>query len=191
MFAQWKTRDLIITAVLAVALGVLMWLWTVIYEGPGTALLTSLGANLLYGVYFLPGIMIPYIVRKPGAALLGSTLAAAVEIMGTQWGLPAIIYGVLQGAGAEVVYGARGWKDYRLGILLLAALVSAAFGFVFEYWQYSFSELAPLIQVAYVVLRAPSALILGGWLGKALADALARTGVLRGMALTREQSTRK
>ena len=72
MFAQWKTRDLIITAVLAVALGVLLWAWSVLYQG-GEAVLTNVGANLLYGVYFLPGIMIPYIVRKPGAALLGST----------------------------------------------------------------------------------------------------------------------
>ena len=186
MFAQWKTRDLIITAVLAVALGIVMWLWTILYEGPGTALLSSLGANLLYGVYFLPGVMIPYIVRKPGAALLGSILAAAVEIMGTQWGLPAIIYGVLQGLGAEAVYATRGWKDYRLVILMLAAVVSAAFGFVFEYWQYSYAELEPLVQAAYVALRLPSALALGGWLGKALADALTRTGVLRGMALTRK-----
>jgi len=186
MFAQWKTRDLIITAVLAVALGIVMWLWTILYEGPGTALLSSLGANLLYGVYFLPGVMIPYIVRKPGAALLGSILAAAVEIMGTQWGLPAIIYGVLQGLGAEAVYATRGWKDYRLVILMLAAVVSAAFGFVFEYWQYSYAELEPLVQAAYVALRLPSALALAGWLGKALADALARTGVLRGMALTRK-----
>ncbi len=186
MFSQWKTRDLIITAVLAVALGVLMWVWTIVYEGPGTALLTGVGANLLYGVYFLPGVLIPYIVRKPGASLLGSTLAAAVEIMGTQWGLPAIIYGVLQGAGAEVVYAARGWKDYRLVILMIASLASAAFGFVFEYWQYSYAQLEPLVQAAYVALRIPSALILAGWLGKALADALARTGVLRGMALTKK-----
>jgi ABC-type thiamin/hydroxymethylpyrimidine transport system permease subunit len=31
MFAQWKTRDLIITAVLAVALGILMIVWTAVY----------------------------------------------------------------------------------------------------------------------------------------------------------------
>lgn len=186
MFAQWKTRDLIITAVLAVALGILLIAWTAVYEGPGTALLTSLGANLLYGVYFLPGIMVPYIVRKPGTALLASFLAAAVELMGTQWGLPAIIYGLLQGLGAEVVFAARGWKDYRLIILMIASVMSAAFGFVFEYWQYAYSSLAPIVQAAYVLLRAPSALILAGWLGKALADALARTGVLRGMALTRK-----
>jgi energy-coupling factor transport system substrate-specific component len=169
------TRDLIITAVLAVALGILLIAWTVVYEGPGTALLTSLGANLLYGVYFLPGILVPYVVRKPGTALLASFLTAAVELMGTQWGLPAIIYGLLQGLGAEVVFASRGWKDYRLIILMIASVVSAAFGFVFEYWQY-----------AYVLLRLPSALILAGWLGKALADALARSGVLRGMALTRK-----
>jgi energy-coupling factor transport system permease protein len=186
MFSQWKTRDLIITAVLAVALGILMVVWTAIYEGPGTALLTSLGANLLYGIYFLPGILIPYIVRKPGAALLGSLLAAVVEMMFTQWGLPGVIYGLLQGLGAEVVFAALGWKNYSLVTLMAASVLSMLFGFVFEYFQYSYSQLEPLVQAAYVLLRIPSALILAGWLGKALGDALARTGVLRGMALTRK-----
>ena len=185
MFAQWKTRDLIITAALAVALGVLMWVWTAVYGG-GEAILTKLGANVLYGIYFLPGIMIPYIVRKPGAALLGSFLAAAVEILATQWGLSAIIYGVLQGLGAEVVFAARGWKDYRFVMLAIASILSAVFGFVFEYWQSGFAQLTPLFQAAYFLLRIPSALVLAAWLGKALADALARTGVLRGMALTRK-----
>lgn len=185
MLAQWKTRDLIITAALAVALGVLMWAWSVLYQG-GEVVLTKVGANLLYGVYFLPGILIPYIVRKPGAALLGSFLAAAVEMVATQWGLPAIVYGVLQGLGAEVVFAARGWKDYSFLTLVVASILSMVFGFVFEYWQYSYSQLEPLIQVAYVVLRTISAVVLAAWLGKALAEALARTGALRGMALTRK-----
>ncbi len=186
MFAQWKTRDLIITAALSVALGILMVVWTVIYEGPGTALLTSGGANLLYGVYFLPGILIPYIVRKPGAALLGSLLAAVVEMLATQWGLPGIIYGLLQGLGAEAVFAARGWKNYDIVTLVAASILSMLFGFVFEYFQYSYSELAPVWQALYVLLRIPSCLVLTVWLAKALADALARTGVLRGMAMTRK-----
>jgi energy-coupling factor transport system substrate-specific component len=186
MLAQWKTRDLIITAVLAVALGILMAAWTIVYEGPGTALLTGTGANLLYGIYFLPGIMIPYIVRKPGAAVIGSVLAGLVELMFTQWGLPAIIYSLLQGLGAEIVFAAFGWKNYKLLTLMVASLVSMLFGYAFEYWQYSFGELAVSVRVIYLLLRIPSALILAGWLGKALADALARTGVLRGMALTRK-----
>jgi energy-coupling factor transport system permease protein len=185
MLAQWKTRDLIITAALAVALGVLMWVWSVLYQG-GETILTKVGANVLYGVYFLPGIMIPYIVRKPGAALLGSFLAAAVEMVATQWGLPAIIYGVLQGLGAEAVFAARGWKDYGFVTLGAASILSAVFGFVFEYWQYSYSQLEPIVQAAYFLLRIPSALVLAAWLGKTLADSLARTGVLRGMALTRK-----
>lgn len=186
MFSQWKTRDLIITAALAVALGILMAAWTALYVGPATALLTDTGANLLYGIYFLPGILIPYIVRKPGAAMLGSVLAAITEMFFTQWGLSGIIYGLLQGLGAEIVFGARGWKDYRLGILMLAAVVSAAFGFVYEYIQYSYYQLAPVVQIAYFALRIPSAMILAGWLGKVIGDALARSGALRGMEINRK-----
>lgn len=186
MFSQWKTRDLIITAALSVALGVLMAAWNLLYEGPAAVLGT--GANLLYGIWFLPGILIPYIVRKPGAAVLGSVLAAFVEMLLSQYGLSALLYGLLQGLGAEIVFGARGWKDYRLGILMLAAVVSAAFGYAFEYIQYSYYELALTVQAAYFLLRVPSAMILAGWLGKAIGDALARAGVLNGMAITSKES---
>jgi energy-coupling factor transport system permease protein len=125
-------------------------------------------------------------VRKPGAAVLGSVLAAVAEMMGTQWGLSGIIYGLLQGLGAEVIFASRGWKNYDLITLMAASLLSMVFGFIFEYWQYSYGELTLAVQATYILLRIPSALILAGWLGKALGDALARTGVLRGMAVTRK-----
>lgn len=187
MFAQWKTRELIITAVIAVALGILLIVWTAIYLGPGTVLLGNTSVLLLYGPYYLPGILAPYIVRKPGAALLASLLAAGVEMLGTGWGLPALVYGLLQGLGAEIVFGARGWKDYRLSILLVASFVSALFSYPFEYWQYAYAELEPAVQVIYLLLRLPSALILAGWLGKVLGDALVKTGALRGLAITRQK----
>ena len=110
----------------------------------------------------------------------------SVEMAGTQWGLSGVIYALLQGLGAELVFAARGYNDYRMFMLVLASIVSAAFGFVFEYIQYSYSQLAVIWQALYFLLRIPSCIVLTAWLGKALADALVRTGVLRGMALTRK-----
>jgi energy-coupling factor transport system substrate-specific component len=186
LFVQWKTRELIVTAVLGVALGVLMIAWSILYLGPFTSILGEQGAVLLTGIYYLPGILVPYIVRKPGAALLASLVGAITEVLGAAWGLTAIGYGLLQGLGAEVAFGARGWKDYRLPVLGVASLLSAVFGFPLEYIEYSYHQLAPATQVLLFLLRMPSALVLAAWLGKALGDALAKTGVLRGLAIVRK-----
>lgn len=184
--SAWKTRDLIVTAVLGVALGILMIAWSALYLGPATALLGAEGAVILSGVYYLPGILAAYIIRKPGAALLASMIGAATEILGAAWGISTIGYGFLQGVGAEAVFGARGWKDYRLRVLMIASLVSAIVGFPLEYWEYGYSQLAPVVQLGFFLLRLPSALILAAWLGKALGDALKSTGALRGLAIAKE-----
>jgi hypothetical protein len=43
----------------------------------------------------------------------------------------------------------------------------------------SYGALLPAVQWGLFLLRIPSAAILGGWLGKALGDALLQTGVVR------------
>jgi energy-coupling factor transport system substrate-specific component len=93
--------------------------------------------------------------------------------------------GLIQGLGAEVVFASRGWKDYRLPVLMIAAVVSGIFAFVYEYFLFSYSQLGVDVQLGLFLLRIPSAIVLAGWLGKVIADALVRTGVLRGMAITK------
>ena len=187
LFAQWKTRDLIVTAVIAVALGLIFMAYGVLYlalAGP----LGQVGIMLLLGFYYLTGILVPYVVRRPGAALLSSFLAAFTELLaGSPFGIAAVWAGIIQGLGAEVVFAARGWKDYRLPVLIVAAIASGVFAFFYEYVLFSYGQLSAAVQLGLFFVRMPSAAILAGWLGKVLGDALARTGVLRGMAITKAQ----
>lgn len=185
--SNWTTRDLVVTAVIAVALGLIFMAYGVLYLAL-TPVLGQVGIMLLLGLYYLPGILAPYIVRRPGAALVASFLTALTEVLaGSPFGIAAIWAGLVQGLGAEVVFGARRWQDYRLPVLVVAAIVSGIFAYVYEYVLFSYGALPLAVQLGLFLVRIPSAAILAGWLGKALGDALARTGVLQGMALTRRR----
>ena len=188
LLAQWKTRDLIVTAVIAVALGIIFMGYGTFYVAM-VGLLGQVGVMLILGFYYLSGILVPYIVRKRGAALLASFLAAFTELLlGSPFGISAVWAGLIQGLGAEVVFAARAWKDYRLLTLIVAAIFSGIFAFFYEYVLFSYGNLGVDVQLGLFLLRMPSAVILAGWLGKLLGDALVRTGVLRGMAITRKKT---
>lgn len=184
-FQNWTTRDLIVTAVIAVALGLLYMAYSGLYLAL-TPILGQVGIMLALGFYYLVGVLTPYIIRKPGTALLASFLAALTEMLaGSPFGIMAVWAGLIQGLGAELAFGIRRWQDYRLPVLMLAAVLSGIFAFIYEYFLFSYGALALPVQVGLFLVRLPSALVLAGWLGKIVGDALARTGVLRGLAISR------
>ena len=183
--SSWSTRDLIVTAVISVALGLIFMAYGVLYLAL-VPILGQVGIMLVLGFYYLVGILVPYIVRRPGVALVASFLTALTEVLaGSPFGIAAIWAGLAQGLGAEAIFAARRWQDYRLPVLIIAAIASGVFAYVYEYFVLSYGALEPGVQIGLLLVRIPSAAILAGWLGKVLGDALARTGVLRGMAITR------
>jgi len=178
-----------VTAAIAVAVGLLYMAYSSLYLAL-TPLLGQVGIMLALGFYYLIGVLVPYIVRRPGAALLASFLAAFTEMLaGSPFGIMAVWAGLIQGLGAEIVFAARRWQDYRLGVLMAAAVLSGMFAFVYEYFLFSYGALALPVQAGLFLVRIPSALVLAGWLGKVLGDALVRTGVLRGLAITQTERT--
>ena len=85
---RWRTRDIVVAAVIGVAFGVAFFvaggLWSAI-AGLGPA------QNLFYGVWLLPAIVAPLIIRKPGAALFAEVVAASLSaLLGSLWGLSLI-----------------------------------------------------------------------------------------------------
>jgi energy-coupling factor transport system permease protein len=185
---QWSTLDLVVAAVLAVAVGVLFWAWDLLY----TAVFQFWPFPVPYcivGVWMIGGVIVPYVVRRPGAALMGEMVAAFVSmVLINQWGAAVLLSGLVQGLGAELVFGTRRWKDYRLPVLLLAGAVAGVCSIlldsvVYSYWG-QYSDASILAGVAIVTV---SGALLGGLVSKVLADALLRTGVLSGLAISRER----
>src|SRR3954465_10537192 len=98
---RWRTVDIVVTAVLGVAFGVVFWAWNLAF-GPLSAPLAFLAplVGILNGVYLMPGVVAGLLVRKPGAAVFASTLAAAVSLLfGSPYGGSLIVYRPGHGAG--------------------------------------------------------------------------------------------
>lgn len=186
VFEGWQTRDLLLTAVVAAVFGVLFSLWTGVYAAFGAIL--GPWNDLVGGLWWVPAILIPYIIRKPGAALVGETLAAFVSFLaGSPYGIiGAVIAGIVQGMGAEVVFMLTGWRSFNLLTLIAAGIAAATTGFVYLWPIYyvGYTTTALLITYAAYVIGVVLFASIGS---KLLGDALLATGVLDRFAIGRDR----
>lgn len=189
--SEWRTVDVILTAVLAVVFGLLFVAWGVVYE-MGRFLQTVLPGliDLTYGFWFIAAIIAPYIIRKPGAAIAAETLAALAELLaGAPWGITLLVSGLVQGALAEVVFALRGYTRYDLPTLMLAGAAAGIGSLIVDriFW---YPDLLPAVLLVMLAARLISGALLGGWFSKTLADGLARSGALNSFALGIERQER-
>ena len=188
MTGQWRTVDIVLGAALAVAFGALFQAWNLLWTAVSPAFvgLPPL-QGFMYGVWLLPAVLVPLVIRRPGAALLGEGVAAvASALFGAPWGLLTIVYGLMQGGAAELVFAMGLYRRWGLSISLLAGAAAGAAAVLLDLVVY-YPSWAAGFQVLYAALVIPSAAIvagLGGWL---LVRALSRTGVLSAFPAAREQ----
>ena len=183
----WKTRDIIVAAALAVPLGLVwVYVWAVVWTA-GRALLPEMGF-LLDGFYIAGGVLVGYVVRRPGAALLGEMIAALVELPLTPFGVVVLWLGLVQGLGTEAVFAATRYRNWSLPIVMLAGLGGALVGwFGYDYWMYGYWKLAVGVQLLRFAIKLVGGALLGGLFGKLIADALAATGVLNNFRIARSR----
>jgi energy-coupling factor transport system substrate-specific component len=182
---RWRTVDIVTAAVLAVAFGAVFQAWNVLWEATTWVLPPFRG--IIYGTWMLPAVLVPLVLRRPGAALLAETVAASAEILfGAPWGLWLLVYGLAQGAAAELVFAFGLYRRWGLIAAMAAGGAAGVAGALLDLLAY-YPEWGTDWMVLYTALvAASSALIagLGGWL---LVRALARTGVLGAFPAGREQ----
>jgi energy-coupling factor transport system substrate-specific component len=129
------------------------------------------------------------VIRKPGAGVFTETVAAAVSaLIGAQWGLVTVLYGLIQGVGGEAPFAAGGYRSANLAQAAIGgAFAGAGAGYldlVLYYPTYPTSW-----RIAQVGIAAASGLVIAGVGGWALTRALARTGVLDRFPSGRERAT--
>lgn len=180
---RWRVVDIVVASVIAVAVGVIFWVWTQGYAV--IAVITTAFpplAGLYGGGWLIAGVIGGLLIRKPGAALYCELLAAAVEgLLGTHFGMTVIISGLFQGLGAELVFAAFRYRKWTLPVILLAGLVSGIAMGVNENFLYN-AEWAVEWKLVYVAFTSISGVVVAGllsWLGY---KALLPTGVLSGLA---------
>jgi energy-coupling factor transport system substrate-specific component len=176
----WRTVDLLTVAFLGAAFGIAYWGWGLAYQAPATAL-----GNLfapLQGVtgapWLMAGVVGGLVVRRPGAALVCEVIAALVEMLpGSQWGVTALISGVLQGLGAEIAFLILGYGAFGIGAALLAGALSAPLEAVYEWFVY-WTDWGMAYKLIYAVILTIAGAVIAGGLGWVLTTALAKAGAL-------------
>jgi energy-coupling factor transport system substrate-specific component len=175
----WRTVDIVVAAAIAIAFGVVFWAWNQVWAAATPAFIAIPPAqNILYGVWLVPAVLAGLIIRKPGAALFTELVAASVSaILGSQWGLDAVVSGALQGLGAEIVFLVVGYRRWTIAVALIAAVGTAIAAWVHDTpLYYADIGIGPqLVILAFMVVSAIVIAGIGSWL---LMRSLVQTGVL-------------
>ncbi len=145
----------------------------------------SVFANeVLFGIWFMAATFAPYIIRKPGVAIIAEILASVIEVlMGNMYGPIVFVSGFIQGAGAEVVFAGTKYKKFNMFTMFLASLGCTVFSFIWGFFRSGFFDLAPSLLVVMFAVRLLSAFIFSTLGSKLLADSLAKANVLKGYAI--------
>ena len=174
---RWRTRDIVIAAVIGVAFGVAF-----VAAGGAWKATEFLGPiqNIAYGIWLLPAIVAPLIIRKPGAALFAEMVAAGLSaVLGSAWGVDTLLSGFVQGAAAELVFAFTLYRIWSFPVLAVAGLASAAAAFVHDAVVW-YAGYATDVLVVIAIGMGISGAVLLPLLALALVKALRGTGVLDG-----------
>jgi len=187
---RWRVVDIVVAAVIGVAAGLVYSAWNLLYSVPSHALEVVLPGlqPLSYGIWLIAGVLAALIVRKPGAALFAELVAATLSaLIGAQWGPITIVYGLVEGLGAELVFAAVLYASWRAWVAVLAGGLSGVGGAILDLVVY-YPGSAQFFSTVYVVSFAVSGALLGGLLAWILARALAATGALSRFAAGRQRT---
>ncbi|MGY1601905.1 ECF transporter S component [Geodermatophilus sp. SYSU D00815] len=176
---RWRTVDIVVTAVLGVAFGVVFWAWGLLWAATDPVFTAFPPAQaVMYGVWLLPAVLAPLIVRKPGAALFAELIAATVSaLLGSTWGTLVIVYGLLQGLAGEAGFAVFGYRRFGWPQALLAGALTGATAAVLDLVNY-YPDWTAGWKTTYVLLVVASTTLIAGAGGKVLERALGTTGAL-------------
>jgi energy-coupling factor transport system permease protein len=173
----WRTRDIVVTAVIAVAFGVVFAALNAAWPA-----LEVLGPAryVLYGVWLMPAVIAPLVVRKPGAALFAEMVAASLSVLlVNQWGPSALLSGFVQGVGAELIFALARYRVWTLPVVIGASLASTAAAWVHD-WFFWYPTSSFDFMLTLGIFMVISAVVLMPLAAFGLVRALRQAGVLEG-----------
>lgn len=186
---RWRVVDIVVAAVLGVAIGLLFWGWNTVGGLWFTAMdgLTPGLGGLAAGVWLIGGVIGGLVIRKPGAALLVELIAAIVSaLIGNVWGVTTIFSGLAQGLGAELIFLAFLYLRFTLPVAMLAGVGAGVGAWVLELFLTPNIVKSLEFNLIYLGTLAVSGALLAGLVGWLLMRALAATGALSRFAAGRE-----
>ncbi|WP_348624479.1 ECF transporter S component [Paenibacillus peoriae] len=181
-----KLTDILVTIVISVVFGLVYKIW-----GPAYDLMKPFGLHaeqLMYGMWFMAGTFAYLIIRKPGVAILAEVAAATVSaLLGSEWGMSTLYYGLLQGLGAELFFAAFLYRNANLWVASLAAAGAAVTSLILDFSYGYIDQLSTWNYVLYIGFRMIGSIVIAGVFAFYLAKALEVTGVTRSLRPATEQ----
>lgn len=170
----WTTRDIMVTAIISIALGVLYipitylisWLTPFIFI-----------VAIVIGIYFWPIILVAYLIRKPGAAFFSALVSFIVLVPFTPYGITVLMMAVLLGLPIEAALLVGRYK-FKLWSLMLAGAVTGVIYVLGQFVVWGLVNVSPMLQVVIFIEAIISGALLGGLLAKWIGDAVFKTGVI-------------
>lgn len=175
---QLKLNEIVFIAIMATAMGIAWWAYSLFYNliSPFTK---SFGISGLFeGFWQMGGIFFAVIIRKPGSAIAGEMIAAGVEGLISQWGFSALVSGFCQGLPVELVFLLCRYKKFNYTTCAIAGALAAFGGYVVTYFWYDYSQFDLWFNLRNMSSGMLSGAILGGVFSLYLASKLAKAGVL-------------
>ena len=189
---NWRVVDMVTTAILGVACGLLFLIWNQV-GGLGYDVLDAVTpgfGGLITGIWLIGGPFGGLIVRKPGAAILVEVIAASVSAaLGSQWGISTLYSGLAQGLGAEIIFALFVYRRFSLTIAALSGAGAGVGAWILEFLAFGNMAKSFGFNITYFITLIISGAIAGllAWL---LVRGLAQTGALDRFAAGREVRTR-
>jgi energy-coupling factor transport system permease protein len=178
--ARWRTVDIVTCAVIAVAFGVVFWAWGFVWaatEAP-FAFYPPLRA-IVYGVWLIPAVLAPLIVRRPGAALFTEGIAATVSVfLGSFWGMILIYQGLIQAAGGELAFASGRYRRFGTAHAVAAGALATFAATLFDAFAWYGDTDWLTFRLPYIAIATVSGAIVAGLGSVALVKAMLPTGVL-------------
>jgi len=172
-----KFTDILITVMIALVFGIIFKVWDSVYSLAKP--LFNQAHQLTYGMWFMAGPFAYLIIRKPGVALLASLAAANVSaLLGSAWGFETIIYGLVQGLAAELIFAAFRYRNAGLVVAGLAGVASAVGSYLVDL-GYGYADYEAWMLILKYGLRVISAFLFAGVFAYYLVRAVEATGVTK------------
>ncbi len=163
-----------VTSIMSIALGILYiplaYILGLVYAIP-------LLYSLVVGISFWPIIMVAYLIRKPGVAVLAGVVTSLVQVPFTPFGIAILMTGLLIGLPVEVTLLARRYRNFKLWYMMIAGAVTGLINGALLYLIMGYGNISPLLQIIYLGAYVISGAVLGGLLAKVLGDAVIKAGI--------------
>lgn len=175
-----KLTDILVTVVIAVVFGIVYKIW-----GPAYDMVKPLGLHaeqITYGMWFMAGTFAYLIIRKPGVAVLAEVAASTVSaLLGSEWGISTLYYGLLQGLGTELFFAMFLYRKNNLLVTSLAAVGAAAGSLILDFYYGYIESLTAWNYTLFIGLRLLGSVVIAGFFAYYLSKALELTGVTQSL----------